>query len=131
MYIFLTIFILIIIWAIFLLFIFKKKKFKITSEKKENFNKILKRVSAWVNYKEQIIDIDKLCHKILLEWWYEWSFWEILKKEPSEIWDLQKIWELHKIRNKLVHDFDLLSDSILKRRSKEYQNEIIKLLKAF
>jgi uncharacterized protein YutE (UPF0331/DUF86 family) len=52
-----------------------------------------------------------------------------LKLEPSEIVDLQKIWELHKLRNKLVHDFDLLSEKILKQKSKDYINEFNKLIK--
>jgi uncharacterized protein YutE (UPF0331/DUF86 family) len=57
------------------------------------------------------------------------TFGEILKSKPREIDDLNKIWELHKLRNKLVHDFDLLDDIILTKKSKEYQKEFEKLLK--
>ena len=60
--------------------------------------------------------------------WYEGNFWEILKLNPEEIKNINKIWELHKLRNKLVHDFDLLEEVILNRKSKEYKQEILKLL---
>jgi len=129
-YIVIIIFILIIFIWIFLIFKFTKK-YKISPDKVVFFNKQLKRVIVNWSYKEQIIDIDKLYHKILLESGYQWTFWEILKSEPTEIWDLQKIWELHKLRNKLVHDFDLLSVKVLKTRANEYKNEIEKLIKQF
>jgi len=41
------------------------------------------------------------------------------------------IWELHKLRNKLVHDFDLLSEKVLKTKSSEYKSQIEKLIKEF
>ena len=128
--IFLIVVILIIFIWIFLIFRFTKK-YKISPEKINFFNKQLNRVILNWSYKEQIIDIDKLYHKILLESGYQWTFWEILKSEPTEIWDLQKIWELHKLRNKLVHDFDLLSVKVLKTRANEYKTEIEKLIKQF
>ncbi len=130
MYIYLIFFILIVFIWIFLIFKFTKK-YKISPEKIRLFNKYLKTILLSQNYKEQIIDIDKLYHKILLASWYKWTFWEILKMKPSEIWDLQKIWELHKLRNKLVHDFDILSESMLKSKSISYQKEIKSLLKSF
>ena len=117
----------IIIWII--LIIKFTKKYKISSEKIVFFNKQLKRILSSESHKEQIIDIDKLYHKVLLEAWYTWTFWEILKSEPSEIWNINKIWELHKIRNKLVHDFDLLSKQILKKRAFEYIKEFNNLVK--
>jgi uncharacterized protein YutE (UPF0331/DUF86 family) len=51
-----------------------------------------------------------------------------LKLEPKEISDINKIWELHKLRNKLVHDFDLLDDGILNKKAEEYKGEIERLL---
>ncbi len=126
----LIIFIFIVLIWIFLIFKFTKK-YKINPEKLNFFNVQLKRIILNWSYKEHIIDIDKLYHKVLQEAWYKGTFWEILKTEPSEIWDLQKIWELHKLRNKLVHDFDLLSERKLREKSEEYQKEIKKLLKYF
>ena len=131
MYTFIIIFILIIILWIFLLFKFRKKKNKISNEKIKTINTHLKRTIVNWSKKEQIIDIDKLYHKVLLEAGYEWTFWEILKSEPSEISDLNKIWELHKLRNKLVHDFDLLSEKALITKVNDYKNEISKLIKKF
>lgn len=131
MYTFLIIFIVIIIIWIYLIFKFSKTKYKITTNKLIFLNKQLKRIVVNGSYKEQIIDMDKLYHKILLEWWYNWTFWEILKSKPSEISDLNKIWELHKLRNKLVHDFDILSVQILKNNSNNYKNEIKRLFNQF
>ena len=128
--IFLIIALFILVFGIFLIFKFTKK-YKIKPEKINFFNKQLKRIIINWGYKEQIIDIDKLYHKILQEAGYNGTFWEILKTEPSEIWNLQKIWELHKLRNKLVHDFDLLSEKILKNKSNEYKIHIEKLIKQF
>jgi len=131
MYTFIIIFVIIILIWIFLILKFRKKKFKLSSSKVTFFNKHLKRIILNWSNKEQIIDIDKLYHKILQEWWYEWTFWEILKSEPSEVWNLNKIWELHKLRNKLVHEFDLLSESALKHKANDYKSEIEKLFKQF
>lgn len=125
---FIIIFILIIFFWIFLIFKFTKK-YKVSSSKIKFFNTHLKRIIANGSSKEQIIDIDKLFHKILLEAGYKGTFWEILKSEPSEISNLQNIWELHKLRNKLVHDFDLLSEKVLKNKALDYKREILWLLK--
>ncbi|MDR1945011.1 MAG: hypothetical protein LBQ59_02780 [Candidatus Peribacteria bacterium] len=43
--------------------------------------------------------------------------------------DIDKIWELHKFRNKLVHEFDSFNTSVLNRNEREYKSEIEKLLK--
>ena len=97
-----------------------KKKFFLDKEKILN-NK--------VSNKEKLIDLDKLYHLILKKIWYSWTFWEILKLKPREIVDINKVWELHKLRNKLVHDFDLISESSLKKKVLEYSHQIDKLLK--
>jgi len=131
---FYTIFLILVLLILFIwiYLIFKyTKKYKISPDKINFFNKQLKRIILNGSYKEQIIDIDKLYHKVLQEAGYNGTFWEILKTEPSEIWDLQKIWELHKLRNKLVHDFDLLSENVLKKKSDEYKKQIEKLIKQF
>jgi hypothetical protein len=129
MNIYIIIFIIIILIWIFILFKFRKKKYKISSDKIDFFNKQLKRVIVNWSYKEQIIDIDKLYHKVLLEAGYTWTFWEILKSKPREVWSLNNIWELHKLRNKLVHDFDLLSEKVLKNKADEYIKEFKKSIK--
>jgi len=128
-YIIISIFFLIfLVWIIILLNFFLKKK-TISKEKKEFLIKNFKRICVNIDKKHQIIDFDKLYHKILLEIWYKWTFSNILKLKPKQIWDLNKIWELHKLRNKLVHDFDLLEQTILNKKSRDYKIEVEKLLK--
>jgi hypothetical protein len=131
MILYLVIFIVIVVLWLILLLKFRKRKNKISQSKISFFNKQLNEILINSSYKEQIIDIDKLYHKILIQWWYSWTFWEILKTEPIEIWNLQTIWELHKLRNKLVHDFDLLSESILKKNADKYKKEVLNLIKKF
>lgn len=126
------IYILIIIFllvAIYFAFIWWKKRKKLSPEKIKDFQKKLKQIGTNISSKEKIIDSDKLYHKILLEVWYVWDFWTILKQKPLVIDDLNKIWELHKIRNKLVHDFDNYAENLLREKSKEFSREIEKLLK--
>lgn len=118
---------LIIIFWIIIVLKYSKKKLLLT-EKKEFILKNFKKISDWIDFKHKIIDYDKLYHRILVEIWYEWSFGEILKSEPKEIGDINKIWELHKLRNKLVHDFDLLDNVVLNKKAGQYKTEIERLL---
>ncbi len=119
--------IIILLWMIIIIK-FSKKSSKISTQKKAYFNKILKRTIVNKNPKEQIIDLDKLLHKILQEIGYTWTFWEILKQDPIEIINLNSVWEYHKFRNKLVHDFDIMSENILKKKALAYQKEIKRVL---
>lgn len=121
--------ILLIIISLYFAFFYGKKTRKLSPEKIQDFQKKLKIISSHISSKEKIIDSDKLYHKILLEAWYLWDFWSILKQKPLIIDDLNKVWELHKIRNKLVHDFDNYAENILREKSKEFSREIEKLLK--
>ncbi len=128
LYILITFFIIIISYSFFIVVKFSLKK-KIPIQRKKYFNKIFKNISNKNSAKDKIIDYDKLYHKILLEMWYKWTFWEILKMEPNEIWNINKIWELHKLRNKLVHDFDIIDDKILNLAEKDYFKEVFFILK--
>ena len=130
MLIIVIVFVLVLIMWLFLIATFKNN-YRIPHERILFFNKQLKRITTLSSFKEQIIDIDKLYHKILLEAGYVWTFWDMLKSEPSEIWNLNKIWELHKCRNKLVHDFDSLSEKELKIISMNYLKETQNLIKQF
>lgn len=121
--------ILLIFWIFFLAFLKLRNRKNLWVEKIKYFQKKLKQISAHISSKEKLIDADKLYHKILLELWYTGDFWEILKQKPIIIWDLDKIWDLHKIRNKLVHDFDNYDEVFLKGKSKDYIGEVEKLLK--
>ena len=120
---------LLIILAIYFAFIWSKRSKKLSSDKIKDFQKKLSIIKNSSSSKEKLIDSDKLYHKILQEIWYKWDFWSILKQKPIIIWDLSKIWELHKIRNKLVHDFEEHNESFLPSKSKEFIQEIEKLIK--
>ena len=127
LYLIILLFIIIIFVWLFLLLKFSKGK-KLNSKDLYLIEKNIKKVLLSSSSKEKIVDFDKLYHNLLKMIWYKWTFWEILKSKPSEIDDLDMIWELHKIRNKLVHDFDLLSENTLRKKSKEYEKELNILL---
>lgn len=128
LYLALWIFAIFIIYAITVVIKYSRKK-KMSAEKRKHFQTLFKRIVRWVSSKEKIVDMDKLYHKILLALWYEGTFWEILKMCPNEIWDLDKVWEIHKLRNKIVHDFDNHDEIFLKKKSVEYKKELEILLK--
>lgn len=121
--------ILLFIFAIYFAFFYFKKNKKLSRGQILEFQKILKKVLSNISTKEKIIDLDKLYHKILMSYWYKWSFWEILKQNPNIINDINSIWELHKLRNKLAHDFDLIEEKILIQKVKDYTKEVEKLIK--
>lgn len=121
-------FIAVILIASFVVFKYSRKTW-LNKQKKDFFKKNIKRMKINSSSKEKIIEYDKIYHKILQEYSYEGTFGDILKKKPKEIRNLNKIWELHKLRNKLVHDFDLLSDGVLRKKSLEYEKEINVLLR--
>ena len=120
--------ILVFVFGIFIILKFKKQK-KLDWKSKKEILKFFDNIKKGRSSKEQIIDYDKLYHKILNKLWYSWDFGSILKSNPKIIKDINKIWELHKLRNKLVHDFDLLEEKILKKKSLEYEKIISDLLK--
>lgn len=107
---------------------FSKKK-KLSEADKKELKNIFKNMEVNKSDKEKLIDYDKLYHKILQKFWYNWTFWEILKTKPNEIWNLNKVWELHKLRNKLVHDVDEEIKENLFLKVKEYEKEIEIILK--
>lgn len=128
MYYIIGFFIVVFIFAVFVLFRYRKWWKKIDKIVKDKYIKKIRYIKSNISAKERIIDFDKFYHMFLKEISYEGSFWEILKKNPSEIWDIDKIWELHKLRNKLVHDFDEHTKSFLIKKAWEYEKEANKLL---
>jgi len=117
-----------LIW-IYLGFFWKNKSKKKLSIDIEKYKNHIKNINRWdKSFKEQILDYDKIYHNILKEAWYNWSFWEILKQKPSIISDIDNIWKLHKLRNKLTHDMDDFEKVFLQKKSKEYKKEVEKLL---
>lgn len=120
--------IIILIW-IYLIFFYKWQK-KIPKNKIDYYkNIVLKTQNSQISSKEKIVTYDKIYHNILKETGYEWNFWEILKKKPSVIKDINKIWELHKLRNVLVHEIESSEEKKLISQWNSYKDEILKLLK--
>ena len=128
-YLFYWIIIILIIFIFFAFLYFNKNKHKLSKDDYSKYSKLLNRIfTDNVSNKEKIMDIDKLYHKILITIWYNWSFWEILKQNPKKIKDINKIWDLHKLRNKLAHDFDKIDESVLYKKLCEYKTETQNLL---
>lgn len=117
-----------VFWFYISVFFLKKRK-KLDREKILFFNKQLKNISWEVSEKQKILSYDILYHKILLAVWYIWTFWEILKQKPLVIQDLEVIWQLHKLRNRIAHEFDAIDEKLLQQKSKQFHSEIQKLLK--
>lgn len=116
------------IW-IYLVFFYKAKK-RLSEKQIAYYKKILRETEVkQVSNKEKIITYDKIYHNILKEIGYKWNFWEILKKKPSVISDINKIWELHKLRNVLVHEIESIDEKKLINQWNNYKDEISKLLK--
>ena len=111
----------------YLVWYYGKNK-KLSSEQYQFFVKNYKKIISQDDLKAIIIDIDKLYHKILIAIWYQWDFWNILKSNPKHIENIDKVWELHKLRNKLVHDFVEQQNNILLKSANEYKKEIQHLL---
>lgn len=130
--IFVLLFIIIVLLWLYLWFFYKKKVKKI---EKWRFNYLKKRIkiasSNDNSFSEQIISFDKIYHTILKELGYIWTFWEILKQKPYFIDDIDKIWKLHKLRNKLAHELDNIPQTTLRKSALEYKNEVNNLINKF
>ena len=91
------------------------------------FLKVLKDIETQTP-KEQIIQYDIVYHKILQKLGYTWSFGDILKRNPKEIINIQEMWELHKLRNRLVHELKVKQENLW-IHAKNYEDNIKRLLK--
>ncbi len=123
-----TISIILLLW-LYIIFFYTWWK-KLSQNSINYYKKLIKEIEDKnISSKEKIITYDKIYHNILQEVWYKWSFWDILKKKPIVIKDIQKIWELHKLRNTLVHDLSEQTEKKLINYSEKYYDEILNLLK--
>ncbi len=121
----------ILLWFFIILtpwLLFKKK---ISIAKNRYFlKKINETLKKRISLREKIIILDNILHNILLELWYKGTLWEILKKKPEYILNIEKIWELHKLRNTLVHNLDEeFSDNFLFLKIEEFNKQLKILLK--
>jgi hypothetical protein len=114
------------LWIVYFAFFQTKKK--LSKQEQWEIQKLFRTIIHIKNSKEKIIESDKLYHKMLMLSGYTGTFWEILKQNPNIIQNINKIWELHKLRNTLSHEFDEIEEKILSKKSKEYTKEIENLL---
>lgn len=117
--------ILFFLWVIYWGFsiIAKYSKESLSKEDRKELKKNFTEAKKIKSEREKMIFYDKIMHNILLKLWYKWTFWEILKQKPIQIENLNKVWELHKIRNKLVHELDFKVENF-ERKLKEYEYQI-------
>jgi len=71
---------------------------------------------------------DVVLHHILKDYGYSGNVGDQLKAKPRVIHDLNTIWSLHKLRNKLAHSMDTISEELLERKAEEFEKEILRLL---
>lgn len=118
-------------WVVFMLgiliLILQKKK-KLSWVQKNKFYRYLTKIENTSSYSQKIIEYDKLYHNILKAYNYHGNFWDILKKKPKIITDIQVIWDLHKLRNRLVHELSNIPDTQLEKSVKLYHKHILTLL---
>lgn len=118
-------FVLLDILIVFLVvFIKKRKKF---SDKdlhfiKINWFRILDLVST--DPIRAIMDADKLLDFALGKRGKTGSLGEKLKQSKSLFKDINSVWEVHKLRNKLAHEFRNLSVNEAKNALKHYKNAL-------
>lgn len=127
-YIIIWVFIWVLAFWISVVLKFSRKR-KLTTEQKRHFKKHFHKIKKSISNKEKIIYYDKLYHNILKSLGYEWTFWEILRSYPNEINNIDKIFHLHKLRNKLVHELDTISDNKIHKEALDYEKEIFIFLK--
>ena len=119
------VFIVSIIFVLIIFFVIRKKWWKkIDIWTKKELLKDFVYIKRLTSSKEQIIDFDKLLHKILKIKWFEWNLGDILKQNPEIIYNIDHVWRLHKLRNKLVHDFEIVPEQTLRKKVKEYEKII-------
>ncbi len=72
---------------------------------------------------------DMIMHHILKDYGYSGNVGDQLKAKPRMIHNLDAIWSLHKLRNKLAHSMDIISVDLLEKKAQEFEKEVLKLLK--
>ncbi|EKD29379.1 MAG: hypothetical protein ACD_78C00429G0001 [uncultured bacterium (gcode 4)] len=97
-------------------------------DKKDYYRKEIQKVSALPSPTEQIMRYDMIMHHILKDYGYSGNVGDQLKAKPRMMNNLNAIWSLHKLRNKLAHSMDTVSVDLLERKADEFEKEVLKLL---
>lgn len=127
-YLFLIILIVIILFGVFMTFFWSGKKKQLSANRKEYYIKEIRKVGGFPSASERIMKYDNILHHILKEYGYQGTLGDQLKAKPLIIDNLDTIWNLHKLRNRLAHDMEAISASVLENKSREFEKEVLRLL---
>lgn len=126
-YLFIAIILVILLVGVFLTFGFPAKK-QLKKDKKSYYRKEIEKVSTLPSPTERIMRYDMIMHHILKDYGYSGNVGDQLKAEPRVIRNLNAIWSLHKLRNKLAHSMETVSEDLLERKADEFEKEVSGLL---
>ncbi|MDD2917173.1 MAG: hypothetical protein PHH70_04990 [Candidatus Gracilibacteria bacterium] len=113
--------------GVFLTFGFPAKK-KLKEDKKSYYMREIQKASVLTSPTERIMRYDMIMHHILKEYGYSGTVGDQLKAQPGVIKDIDAIWSLHKLRNKLAHSMETVSEGLLESKAHEFEKEILRLL---
>lgn len=104
-----------------------------TKEHYRRYMQVYRTISRDTNKspKERYIELDVLYHHILQSLGYTGSFGSILKQSPVVVKDLDTIWRLHKLRNRLVHEMQTISDREIENALTQYLRETKDILSRY
>lgn len=126
-YLFLAIIVIILLVGVFLTFGFSPKK-HLKKDKKSYYQKEIQKISALPSPTERIMRYDMVMHHILKDYGYSGTVGDQLKAKPRVITNLDAIWSLHKLRNKLAHSMETVSEGLLERKAEEFEKAVLRLL---
>lgn len=126
-YLFLAIVIIVLLIGVFLTFGFSGKK-ELKKDKKDYYRKEIRKVSELPSPTERIMRYDMIMHHILKDYGYSGNVGDQLKAKPRVIRNLNTIWSLHKLRNKLAHSMETVSEGLLEKKADEFEKEVLRLL---
>lgn len=126
-YFFLAVITIILLVWVFFTFGFGTKK-QLKKDKKSYYQKEIQKASTLPSPTERIMRYDMIMHHILKDYGYSWTVGDQLKAKPRVISDLNAIWSLHKLRNKLAHSMETVSEGLLERKADEFEKEVLRLL---
>lgn len=123
-----AILVIIILFGVFMAFFWGGKKKWLSASRKTYYLQEIQKVKWLSSATERIMKYDNILHHILKDYGYPGTLGDQLKAKPMIIDNLDVIWDLHKLRNRLAHDMETISASILEKKSKEFEKELLKLL---
>jgi len=100
------------------------------SEKDKNFIKTKwQKITNTNNNNQAILDADKLLQISLQKIGIKGSVGEQLKNKNNKISNINEIWEAHKIRNKIAHEFFEPNEKETQLTLKKYKKTIEEIIK--